>query len=165
MSTFQTYRCPNCGANIQSVDSFHRATCPFCDAELTVEDSFTRQPNTAPADFEIVGNRLLLYKGTDFSPVIPSVVQTICTKAFSQSSIVQMVLPNSVTRIEAYAFSDCPQLKREVIPESVTFIGSRAFCRCFQLSDVVLNCKIPVKADIFIGTPFCDAWFYKKRNG
>lgn len=48
------------------------------------------------------------------------------------------VIPNSVTGIESFAFSDCLGLKTIVIPEGVTNIGEGAFRNCEKLFSVSL---------------------------
>ena len=49
------------------------------------------------------------------------------------------VIPDSVTSIGDYAFSDCDSLSSVVIPDSVTSIGDYAFYRCTGLSSVVIG--------------------------
>ena len=45
-----------------------------------------------------------------------------------------VVIPNSVTQIGAYAFGGCTSLKKVVIPNSVTSIGEKAFFLCGNLT-------------------------------
>ena len=62
---------------------------------------------------------------------IPDGVTTIGFWAFSDCSALQSIdIPNSVTTIEKYAFSCCSALKSIDIPNSVTTIGSGAFHYC-----------------------------------
>ena len=49
------------------------------------------------------------------------------------------VVPNSVTSIEQYAFSECSGLKAINIPESVTNIGRSAFSKCNALNKVIVS--------------------------
>ena len=48
------------------------------------------------------------------------------------------IIPDSVTKIRDYAFSDCSSLSNIVIPDSVTDIGNRAFWRCSSLPNIVI---------------------------
>jgi hypothetical protein len=47
-------------------------------------------------------------------------------------------IPNSVTSIGDWAFSDCPSLTSVTIPNSVTSIGNYAFYGCYSLTSVVI---------------------------
>jgi len=47
-------------------------------------------------------------------------------------------IPNSVTRIESYAFSGCTSLTNITIPNSITSIGEGAFWGCTSLSSVII---------------------------
>lgn len=50
--------------------------------------------------------------------------------AFSNSSITSITIPNSVTKIGAYAFADCENLTTVDIPNSVTIIERDLFSGC-----------------------------------
>ena len=58
--------------------------------------------------------------------------------SFADTSLQSVVIPNSVTYIGDYAFSDCTSLQSVVIPDSVTEIGSSAFYGCTSLQSVVI---------------------------
>jgi PKD repeat protein len=47
-------------------------------------------------------------------------------------------IPNSVTKIETYAFDDCLNLTTVTIPSSVTTIGDDAFNECLSLTNVII---------------------------
>ena len=65
-------------------------------------------------------------------------VTTIGESAFSMRSNLQsVILPNTLTKIEAHAFS-CTELEYIVIPSSVKTIGRNAFYLCF---DLVIYCE------------------------
>jgi len=55
------------------------------------------------------------------------------TSCFSLTGI---IMPNSVTSIEEYAFKDCTGLVIVTIPKSVTSIGVRAFYYCKELTHI-----------------------------
>lgn len=50
-----------------------------------------------------------------------------------------MEIPNSVERIEAYAFAYCESLTHIAIPQSVKRINERAFLACKSLTDVEIS--------------------------
>ena len=51
------------------------------------------------------------------------------------------IIPNSVTSIGEFAFSDCSGLTSVAIPNSVTSIGESAFARCSGLTSVTFNAE------------------------
>lgn len=50
-----------------------------------------------------------------------------------------IILPDSLTTIEDFAFEGCCSLEKIEIPDSVVFIGEFAFAYCVQLKSVVLS--------------------------
>ncbi|MCI8360073.1 MAG: leucine-rich repeat protein [Clostridiales bacterium] len=54
------------------------------------------------------------------------------------TSLTEVVIPDSVTRIGPYTFKDCSSLTDVVLPDSVTEIGECAFEACMSLTEVVL---------------------------
>ena len=52
--------------------------------------------------------------------------------------ITSIILPNTITRIEDYAFSSCSTLTSVTIPESVTSIGEGAFYGCSALTSITI---------------------------
>ncbi len=155
---FKSLRCPSCGAPIppDKVGSLYH--CPFCDNELVPQEP------CIDADYEISGGTLVKYKGTSACPTIPASVQKIGQHAFSNTYITKMIIPDTVIAIEAYAFSDCPELQSVYIPASIREIGNRAFCRCFKLTDVVIDTDVFVKREIFVGTPALDKILAEERE-
>ncbi len=66
----------------------------------------------------------------------------------------ELVIPDGVTRIEAYAFENRDGITRVTIPDTVTAIGDRAFCYCTSLE----SCPIPsgvteMGSAVFFGCP------------
>lgn len=69
-------------------------------------------------------------------------VTAIGENAFSRSSIVSIVIPDTITIIEKYAFYYCDDLLSVLIPDSVVTIDDDAFNSCLTLSTVTLGCNI-----------------------
>ena len=73
--------------------------------------------------------------------VIGDEVSTIDEKAFYRFGITEVNIPNNVTTIGEFAFSECNGLKSVIIPANVANVGSGAFSRCSSLTSVTVNCK------------------------
>ena len=80
---------------------------------------------------------LINYVGTDTNIIIPNSITKINTYAFYDcSSLTNIEILNSVTSIGDYAFRDCSSLTNITIPNSVTSIGDYAFLGCSSLTNV-----------------------------
>ena len=84
--------------------------------------------------------------------VIPYGVTTIGKQVFMDSNIKSVILPNSVTSIEPYAFLRCSSLTEIVIPDSITDLGRGAFCWCNSLKTIKLSNNITcINQNVFKG--------------
>jgi len=71
--------------------------------------------------------------------VIPDTVTVINNFAFEGcSSLTSITIPDSITSIGSYAFYDCSSLTSITIPDSVTSIGDSAFEGCSSLTSITL---------------------------
>ena len=74
---------------------------------------------------------------------IPSGVKILDVYAFdSNTHLINVVIPNTVTRIDSCAFSDCSNLESISLPDSVNYLGIYAFCDCPSLKTVKLSNNI-----------------------
>ncbi len=100
------------------------------------------------ADFQIENGGLIKYTGAGGDVVVPEDVTSIGDFAFSQcESVVSVTLPEGLTSIGSHAFLGCDSLKRIAIPQSVTVIGSGAFKFCTNLEAVTLPKHIAAISD------------------
>lgn len=71
--------------------------------------------------------------------VIPEEVSYIGSYAFSNcDGLTSVTIPNSVTSIGCYAFSGCNSLTSIAIPDVITTIDSGTFCGCSNLTSVTI---------------------------
>lgn len=59
-----------------------------------------------------------------------------------EKQIRQVILPDKITSISAYAFTGCENLVRINLPDEIKSIGKYAFSNCKALTDIVLPCGI-----------------------
>ena len=63
-------------------------------------------------------------------------------KAFSACfNLNNVIIPNSVTRIEESAFDGCQSLTNITIPDSINYIGQETFWDCDKLNSVTFENK------------------------
>ncbi len=65
-------------------------------------------------------------------------VTVIGSGAFSESRITEIVLPDTITRIESAAFDGCGKLKKITLSENLEYIGSFAFAQCYSLEKITI---------------------------
>ena len=82
--------------------------------------------------------RLTKYNGKETDIVLPDGIKIIGEKAFNFKKITSVVIPEGVDTIEAYAFSNCKNLKSAVLSNTIKKIGTGAFESCEQLTDIVI---------------------------
>ena len=73
---------------------------------------------------------------------IQSNVKELGVAALSGTALAEIILPNSITRIEDHLFASCPSLKRVVLGNQVTSVGTYAFVGCPSLKQVVLGNQV-----------------------
>ena len=132
------------GKNLQSVN------CSFVGCENL--ESFTVDADNQW--FATVGNALYskdgktLYnycigsKGTEYT--VAEGVELIKSNAFEGSKLTNISLPDSLTTIEGFAFSECSALESIVVPEGVTEIGWNTFASCKNLKSVTYSSEMKV---------------------
>lgn len=84
-------------------------------------------------EFEIIGRKLIRYRGSEDEVTIPDGVEVIAEGAFRDCrDMCSVTLPEGLKRIENEAFQWCARLESVHAPESIEYIGQ----------------------DVFAGTPF-----------
>src|SRR5438876_352277 len=100
------------------------------------------------------------YTGTSNVVVIPDTITglpvTVIGDAFlGDTSLTSVIIPNSVTNIGDYAFSDCHSLRNVTIGTRVTNIGSDAFYYCTSLTSVIVPNSVTSIGDNAFG--YCNS--------
>lgn len=73
---------------------------------------------------------------------IPSSVKTIEQYAFKGSGLLEIDIPEGVSKIGGNAFRSCNNLRQFSMPDSVTILGENIFTECAILEDVELSSNI-----------------------
>ena len=71
--------------------------------------------------------------------VIPNTVTEIKAYAFARNGFTSVTVPSGVIKIEVSAWRYCDNLTSVTISDTVTFIGTCAFCNCPNLRTVVIG--------------------------
>ena len=93
-----------------------------------------------PENLEIIGEAA--FRGTGFTElVIPEGVKIIGNGAFSEmKKLTSITLPNSIERIEAFAFLNCPELSTVKMPsKAITYKGDSQFGSCPRLTGIAVR--------------------------
>ena len=134
--------------------------CKFCDAIIVPQQTIPTI-NTAGLTFKwdrsqngyiVTGieqsdcSVIYINKSHNNHPIV-----SISSSAFSGcTSLISVVIPDSVTSIEGMTFSSCPSLESVVVPNSVKSIGSSAF----SLNHALKNVVIPNSVEIIDSSAF-----------
>ncbi len=88
----------------------------------------------ATISVETIGGDSYFVEGNKYT------VDTIGTNALRDGiSLEQVILPDTITRIEMNAFYNCIKLSNITIPDSVEYIGQEAFGWCTSLKSITLS--------------------------
>ena len=79
---------------------------------------------------------LTRYEGNSSDIVIPEGVVAVGNEAFRGKDIVNITIPESVTEIGSYSFSECRKLKKVTIKGTIDKINEFGFWYCEQLEEI-----------------------------
>lgn len=106
---------------------------------------------TIPGTVTSIGMSAFNYCGCLKTITIPQSVTKIERYAFSSCSLTGITIPSGVTSIEEHTFDDCSALKSVTIPDTVTSIASKAFYECTGLKSI----RLPQKLRTIGDSAFC----------
>ena len=107
-----------------------------CEGNIVIPDNITHRDIVYI--IKGVGESAFYNTRTKFTKTEDSKMQMIISPI---SPITSIALPQSITHIEKYAFSNCTHLTSIIIPQGVTFIGEQAFEFC-SLKSIILPSSI-----------------------
>lgn len=89
--------------------------------------------------------------------------EIIAGDAFADSKASKVILPETVTSITPYAFSNCKNLKEVVLSEGLTHIGECAFRMCPLLDDITIpDTVLDIMANAFCESPLRNLKFQNR---
>lgn len=86
--------------------------------------------------------------------VLGTNVTSIGNSALFMGPVEKVVIPNTVTYIDDYAFNGCSQLTSMTIPASVTGIGLNQFDYCTKLKNITFEGKTMAQVQGMTNYPF-----------
>lgn len=108
--------------------------------EASEEEGEAYAPYAESADFIVQDGVLKRYTGSAAEVTVPEGVTHIGTYAFSDCvGLTSVTIPNGVTSIMVRAFEGCTSLNSVTVSDSVTSISSSAFLGCTDLRDVYFD--------------------------
>lgn len=139
-----------------SVTTIEKYAFVNCSAltEINVENGNKNYSSQDGVLFNYDKTTLVQYPGgKNGEYVIPNLVTTIGSWAFSDcSSLTGITIPNTVTTIEKYAFRYCSALTEIIIPNLVATIGNNAFEHCSSLTGITIpNLVTIINESVFSG--------------
>lgn len=139
-----------------SVTTIEKYAFVNCSAltEINVENGNKNYSSQDGVLFNYDKTTLVQYPGgKNGEYVIPNLVTTIGSWAFSDcSSLTGITIPNTVTTIEKYAFRYCSALTELIIPNLVATIGNNAFEHCSSLTGITIpNLVTIINEGVFSG--------------
>ena len=103
------------------------------DTEIIVPKFYNKKPVTGIGEYAFYNCDSLI------NVIIPNTVTSIGAEAFSCSSLTSVTIGDGVKTIGEYAFYNCDSLTSITIPDSVTSIGDYAFTRCYGMTSVTIG--------------------------
>lgn len=85
------------------------------------------------------------FRCTDIREIEMPGVKNIGAYAFFRANFETLVLPDSLKRIDGYAFGECASLRYVELPSGLEYIGGRAFMGCEKLDTVKVNFSTPIE--------------------
>ena len=146
-------------------NKLHGKTCRDCVNEGRREENLSQLASMKeykPFSLEANNLEMIGYVGREKEIRIPRTfisldgvgyeVREIGDHAFTDSALEKVVLPDTITKIGASAFSSCHNLTSIVFPQDIKEIGDHAFSGCWSLTgDMILPDELKIGEGVFNG--------------
>lgn len=113
-----------------------------------------------PSTVTTIGNRAF-YMCSGLTEIeIPDSVTKIEDYAFASSGLTSIVIPNSVTSIAGFAFNECSKLASATLSANITTIKAGTFTNCIKLTTITIPAKVKkIEKSTFNGSGLNTATF------
>ncbi len=115
-------------ANASNIETIDLSTCV-----KSIENSAFMNSNIS--EFNYLGS-LDEYFGVEYKSLYACPMSVGATLTINGESLSQLVVPESVTAINAFLFYNLPNLQTVTLHDGVTSVGSRAFAKCSSLKEL-----------------------------
>ena len=101
--------------------------------------------------YSVINNnevKIVRYEGLDSEVTIPTHINNLPVKIIGKSSfntyalLRKITIPDTITKIEEFAFSNCENLSEINIPNSIVSIGKGAFGNCKNLVSIAIPSQV-----------------------
>ena len=113
-----------------------------------------------PSTVTTIGNRAF-YMCSGLTEIeIPDSVTKIEDYAFASSGLTSIAIPNSVTSIAGFAFNECRELASATLSANITTIKAGTFTNCIKLTTITIPAKVKkIEESTFNGSGLTTATF------
>lgn len=111
----------------------------YAKFETEINDALQFTPISGDKEYEVS------YEGNDEKVVIPDSYYgkpVTCVRRINSSTVKEIILPQTITKIINGAFENCTSLKTINIPVSLEAIPDRCFSGCSSLTGIVIPIKV-----------------------
>lgn len=124
--------------------------CAFKEVPRLPEMTYVKKITVSPENKNMYvyegnvyyGKTLVFANPNTYRPIIKDGTTVISSMAFKDSKAIQVVLPDSVTEIDNYAFYGAKNLRRVIFGSGLRTIGDRAFDGCSSLIGADIPSKV-----------------------
>lgn len=124
--------------------------CAFKEVSKLPEMTYVKKITVSPENKNMYvyegnvyyGKTLVFANPNTYRPIIKDGTTLIASSAFENSKAIQVVLPDSVTEIDNYAFYGAKNLRRVIFGSGLRTIGDRAFDGCSSLIGADIPSKV-----------------------
>ena len=86
-----------------------------------------------------------------FADVIANPLRNAGKLYLNGKLIETLIIPDTITSINAYAFYGCSSFTSVIIPQNITSVGAAAFCTCSGLISITIDCINSIDDHAFSG--------------